>query len=35
MAGFEEWVEMVLEHEGGYVDDPNDRGGQTNMGITQ
>lgn len=35
MAGFEGWVEMVLEHEGGYVDDPNDRGGQTNMGITQ
>ena len=35
MAGFEGWVEMVLELEGGYVDDPNDRGGQTNMGITQ
>ena len=35
MAGFESWVEMVLEHEGGFVDDPDDRGGMTNMGITQ
>ena len=35
MAAFEEWVEMVLAHEGGYVFDPNDRGGMTNMGITQ
>ena len=35
MASFEEWVEMVLEHEGGFVDNPNDLGGVTNMGITQ
>ena len=35
MAAFEEWVEMVLTHEGGYVDNPNDKGGQTNRGITQ
>ena len=35
MARFEAWVEMVLEHEGSYVNDPNDKGGQTNMGITQ
>lgn len=32
---FEGWVEMVLEHEGGFVDNPNDLGGVTNMGITQ
>ena len=35
MADFDSWVRMVLQHEGGYVDDPNDKGGQTNKGITQ
>ena len=34
MADFDSWVSMVLSHEGGYVDDPNDKGGQTNKGIT-
>lgn len=35
MPGFNEAVEKVLKHEGGYVDDPLDRGGATNYGITQ
>ncbi|WP_048794674.1 MULTISPECIES: glycosyl hydrolase 108 family protein [Serratia] len=25
---------IILKHEGGYVDDPDDKGGETNMGIT-
>ncbi len=25
---------VILQHEGGYVNDPNDRGGEANMGIT-
>ncbi len=28
-------LEFVFAHEGGYVNNPNDRGGATNMGITQ
>ena len=32
---FEEIIEIVLEHEGGYVDDPDDRGGATNFGVIQ
>ena len=32
---FGEIIEVVLEHEGGYVDDPADRGGATNWGVTQ
>ena len=32
---FEEIIEVVLEHEGGFVDDPDDRGGATNLGVTQ
>lgn len=27
-------LQVVLHHEGGFVDDPNDPGGATNMGIT-
>lgn len=30
---FEKIVNIILEHEGGYVDDPNDKGGKTNLGI--
>ena len=32
---FEEIIEVVLEHEGGYVDDPDDLGGATNFGVIQ
>ena len=32
--GFTTALEAVLKHEGGYVDDPDDPGGATNMGIT-
>ena len=32
---FEEIIAIVLKHEGGYVDDPDDRGGATNWGVTQ
>jgi lysozyme family protein len=35
MATFEPAVEVVLDHEGGYVDDPADRGGRTKFGISQ
>ncbi len=32
---FEEIIEVVLEHEGGYVNDPHDRGGETKYGIAK
>tara|TARA_Y100001938_G_C8098446_1_gene439810 strand:+ start:1622 stop:2149 length:528 start_codon:yes stop_codon:yes gene_type:complete len=32
---FHKSLDIVLEHEGGYVDHPKDPGGRTNMGITQ
>ena len=32
---FEEIIEVVLHHEGGFVDDPDDKGGATNYGVTQ
>ena len=35
MTEFDEIIERVLEHEGGYINDPNDLGGETNFGITK
>jgi lysozyme family protein len=34
MAAFDEAVKELLKIEGGYVNDPTDRGGETNHGIT-
>ena len=33
-GNFDRSLELVLKHEGGYVDHPNDPGGATNLGIT-
>ena len=35
MSKFDEIIEVVLEHEGGYVNDPKDPGGETNYGIAK
>jgi len=35
MSAFEPAFEFMLPHEGGYADDPNDRGGQTKFGISK
>lgn len=32
---FDKCLEMILEHEGGFVNDPMDNGGMTNLGVTQ
>ena len=32
---FSEIIEQVLKHEGGYVNDPDDPGGETNYGISK
>jgi lysozyme family protein len=32
---FDECLKMLLTHEGGYVNDPRDSGGRTNLGMTQ
>ncbi len=32
---FDEIIEVVLEHEGGYVNDPDDPGGETKYGISK
>jgi lysozyme family protein len=34
MAKFEDAVRVVLQHEGGFADNPNDPGGVTNYGIS-
>lgn len=33
-GNFEYCLEIILEHEGGFVDHPDDPGGMTNLGIT-
>ena len=35
LTSFDEIIEITLEHEGGYVHDPKDLGGETNYGITK
>ena len=32
---FDKIIEVVLEHEGGYVNDPDDAGGETKYGIAK
>lgn len=34
MADIKYLIPKILKHEGGYVNDPTDRGGATNMGVT-
>ena len=33
LVNFDEIIEVVLHHEGGYVNDPKDTGGETNFGM--
>ncbi|MCD4681125.1 MAG: hypothetical protein K8S00_12140 [Bacteroidales bacterium] len=35
MQRFEKSVEIILSHEGGYINDPKDPGGETNFGISK
>ena len=35
MSNYAKCLELVLHHEGGYVDHPNDPGGETNLGVTK
>lgn len=35
MSSFDLAIDTVLLNEGGYVDDPNDKGGATNFGLSQ
>lgn len=35
MSNFEQCLEIILHHEGGYVNHPKDPGGETNMGVTK
>ena len=34
-TNFDVCLEMLLEHEGGYVNHPKDPGGETNLGVTR
>ena len=35
LVEFKEVIEMVLHHEGGYVNDPKDPGGETKYGVSE
>ena len=35
LVEFDDIIEVVLHHEGGYVNDPDDPGGETNFGIAK
>ena len=35
LTNFDDIIEVVLHHEGGYVNDPKDPGGETNFGIAK
>ena len=35
LVNFDDIIEVVLEHEGGYVNDPDDPGGETNFGVAK
>ena len=35
MSNFNECLEIILKHEGGFVNHPKDPGGITNLGITK
>lgn len=35
IGNFEKCLELMLEHEGGFVNDPRDSGGMTNLGVTK
>tara|TARA_B100001939_G_C16937739_1_gene616885 strand:+ start:1503 stop:2018 length:516 start_codon:yes stop_codon:yes gene_type:complete len=35
MSDFNKCLQIILHHEGGYVDHPKDPGGETNLGVTK
>lgn len=35
MSNFDECIDFILDHEGGYVNHPSDPGGETNFGIAK
>ena len=35
MSEFDKYFEELIGHEGGYVNDPDDRGGETKYGISK
>ena len=35
LTNFDDIIEVVLHHEGGYVNDPKDPGGETNFGVAK